>query len=56
MPFTKGFKELLSSLEETYLGEKVPKQYQKKYGKMYDKKDIEKLGFAIAKSKGIKIH
>jgi len=55
MPFTKGFKDLLDSLEETYLGKKVPKQYQKLYGKKYDKKEVKSVAFAIAKSKGIKI-
>ena len=55
MPYTKGFKELLENLEENYLGEPVPKKYQKKYGKRYDKKEIKSLGYAIAKSRGIKI-
>jgi len=55
MPLSKGFKELLENLEETYLGEPVPKKYQKKYGKRYDKKEIKNLGYAIAKSRGIKI-
>jgi len=54
MPYTKGFKELLENLEETYLGEPVPKKYQKRYGKRYDKKEIKSLGYAIAKSRGIK--
>jgi len=55
MPFTKGFKELLSSMEETYLNKKVPKKYQKKYGKRYDKEEIKSFAYAVAKSKGIKI-
>ena len=55
MPFTSDFKKLLENVEETYLGEKVPKQYRKKYGKRYDKKEIKPLAFAIAKSKKIRI-
>ena len=55
MPYTKEFRKLLGSLGEEYLGEPVHKQYQKKYGKIYDKKDIKSLGYAIAKSKKIKI-
>lgn len=55
MPHTKEFRKLLGNLEDEYLGEKVPKKYQKRYGKRYDKKDIKGLGYAIAKSKGIKI-
>ena len=45
----------MKSVNKTYWGEEVPKQYQKEYGKIYNKKDIEKLGIRIAKSKGIKI-
>ena len=55
MPFTSDFKKLLENVEETYLGEKVPKQYRKRYGKRYDKKEIKPLAYSIAKSKGIKI-
>ena len=55
MPFTSDFKKLLENVEETYLGEKVPKQYRKKYGKRYDKKEMKPLAFAIAKSKKIRI-
>ncbi len=55
MPFSKNFKKLLSSVEETYLGEDVPKGFRSRYGKIYNKKDIKPLAFAIAKSKGIKI-
>jgi hypothetical protein len=54
MPESKAFKKLKKSLTENYLGEPVPKQYQKKYGKRYDKKDIKSFAFAVAKSKGIK--
>ena len=55
MPYTKQFINLLGSLEENYLGEPVPKKYQKRYGKFYDKIDIKQFGYAIAKAKGIKI-
>jgi len=53
MPYTKGFKKLLGSLSDSYEGEKVPKEYQKSYGKRYDKKEIKSIAYAIAKSKGI---
>jgi hypothetical protein len=56
MPFTRDFKKLLGSLSEEYEGNKVPKEYQNRYGKRYDKKEILSLGYAIAKSKHIKIH
>jgi len=55
MPLTKSFKKLKATLFREYLGKPVPSEYQKRYGKRYDKKDIEKLTYAIAKSKGIKI-
>ena len=55
MPTTKTFKKLLASVEDTYLGDEVPKQYKKRYGKIYNKKDIEPLAISIAKSRGIKI-
>jgi hypothetical protein len=55
MPFTKGFKELKQSLKKEYLGEAVPKQYQKRYGKIYNDKDITNFAYAVAKSRDIKI-
>jgi len=55
MPFTSDFKKLLANVEDTYLGDEVPKQYKKTYGKIYNKKDIPILARRIAKSKGIKI-
>jgi len=54
MPTTTKFKKLLREVKKTYLGEEVPKKYRKDYGKIYNKKDIEKLAIRIAKSKGIK--
>ena len=55
MPTTNAFKKLMKSVKETYWGEEVPKQYRKDYGKIYNKKDIEKLGIRIAISREIKI-
>ena len=55
MPLTKGFKRLLESMEETYVGEPVPKKWRKKYGKTYDKEEVKSFAYAVAKSKGIKI-
>ena len=55
MPKTKSFKKLLASVEETYLGDPVPKHFQKDYGKIYNVKDIKPLAIRIAKSKKIKI-
>lgn len=55
MPYSKSFKKLLGSLEDEYLGDEVPLKYRKKYGKRYDKKDIKSFGYALAKSRGIKI-
>jgi hypothetical protein len=56
MPETKIFKKLKKNVSETYLGKKVPKEYQSKYGKVYDEKEVKSISFAIAKSKGIKIN
>lgn len=55
MPKTREFLRLRSSVKHAYLGKKVPKKYQSRYGKRYDKRDITGLSYAIAKSKGIKI-
>jgi len=55
MPYTKAFKKLKANLFSEYLGKPVPSEYQKRYGKRYDKKDIESLAYAIAKSRRIKI-
>lgn len=55
MPHTKAFNELMKAAKETYLGKPVPKKYQKKYGKFYDKGEVKSVAFAIAKAKGIKI-
>jgi len=54
MPHSKVFKELLKNMETEYTGKKVPLKYQKRYGKRYDKGEIKSLGYAIAKSKGLR--
>lgn len=53
MPKSKDFQKLMENVKETYWGEPVPKRFQKDYGKIYNEKDLEKLGIRIAKSRGI---
>ena len=55
MPHSKEFIKLWKSMEKEYLGDKVPKEYQKRYGKKYNKKDVKAFSFAVAKLRGIKI-
>lgn len=55
MPYTKNFKELLSNMEDEYIGETVPIKYRKRYGKTYNKKEVKSFAYAVAKSRGIKI-
>jgi hypothetical protein len=55
MPKTKEFNKLLKNIRDNYLGKVVPKKYQHKYGKKYDKDDVLKLTYAIASAKGIRI-
>jgi len=55
MPKTRKFKKLFLSVKKQYLGKPVPKLYQKRYGKVYGRKDITGMSYAIAKSKGIRI-
>lgn len=55
MPETTAFKKLRKSMMKEYLGEPVPKEYQKKYGTMYNKKDVISFAIATAKSKRIPI-
>ena len=55
MPHTASFNKLWNSTKKQYLNQKVPKQYQAKYGKKYDKKEVKSVAYAIAKVKGIKI-
>lgn len=56
MPETKSFIKLKEAVKGEYLGKKVPKKYQGRYGKVYGKKDVKSTAFAVAKSKHIKIH
>jgi hypothetical protein len=55
MPLTKDFKHLLKNMEGEYLNKPVPKEYQHVYGKRYSKSEVKSFGYAVAKSKGIKI-
>jgi len=56
MPETEEFIKLKKEIKKRYLWKKVPKKYQKRYGRIYGLKDVKSLTFAIAKSKKIKIH
>jgi len=49
MPKSKKFKKLLKATKEYYAGKKVPKIYQRKYGKVYSEKEAKGIGYAIAK-------
>ena len=55
MPKSKKFRELLKSTEKQYAGKKVLKPYQKKYGKVYSKKEAKSVAYAIGKSKKFKV-
>ena len=55
MPRSKAFNKLFENVKKSYLGNKVPKQFQSIYGKKYNKKEMKQLAIAIAKSRGIKI-
>jgi ribosomal protein L13E len=55
MPKTKQFKEVLKNVKETYLGKPVKKEYQERYGKLYDKNEMKSIAIAISKSRGIPI-
>jgi len=55
MPKSKQFKEILKNVRKTYLGKSVPLEYRNRYGKIYDKDEIESIAFAIAKKNRIKI-
>ena len=46
----------MKSTQEYYKGRKVPKPYQKKYGKTYDKEGPRSIGYAIAKREGWKVN
>jgi len=51
MPKPQKFKELLASTRKTYMDKHVPPAYQKRYGKVYDRKEAESIAFAIAKKR-----
>ena len=55
MSRTKAFEAIFEGVKETYLGEDVPTLYQKRFGKIYNVKDIEPLAMRIARSRGIRI-
>lgn len=45
--------KLKKIFEKTYVGKTVPKKYQAKYGKIYDKKEADKIFYAtMNKNKG----
>jgi len=55
MPLTREFKKLRERIRKNYLGKPVPTRFLKRYGKIYNKKDITPLTYAIAKSRGIQV-
>jgi len=55
MPKTAKFKKLLKSTREFYVGKPVPESFQKRYGKVYDRKEAESVGYAIAKKRGWRV-
>lgn len=55
MPYTDSFNKLYKSMKKEYSGEEVPDKYKKKYGKIYNKKDVLQFTIATAKAKGILI-
>ena len=56
MPESKKVRKLLKSTESYYKGKKVPRAYQKKYGKTYSKEEAKSIGYAIAKKQGWKVN
>lgn len=40
--------------EKTYTGKKVPKQYQKKYGKVYSKSEADEIFYAFENKRKVK--
>ncbi|MDD2658019.1 MAG: hypothetical protein PHD04_05265 [Candidatus Pacebacteria bacterium] len=55
MPLTKDFKILRKAVEKQYAGKPVPLKYQKRFGKIYSKKEAATIAYPIAKTRGIKI-
>lgn len=56
MPRTESFKKLMKNVRREYIGDKVPMKFRKRYGKVYGEKDVKSVAYAIAKSRGVKIH
>lgn len=54
MPQSKKVERLIESVKKQYTGKKVPKIYQKKYGRVYSEEEAKQVGFAIATKKGWK--
>ncbi len=52
MPKTKKFLKLIREVRKQYLGKSVPLKYKVRYGERYDKKEVKRIAYAIAKSKG----
>lgn len=55
MPYTNAFRKLLKSFKKEYWGKDVPIEYRKRYGKIYNKKDVLSFAIATAKVKRIPI-
>lgn len=55
MPKSKKFLKLLKAVRKQYVGKKVPKLYQKRYGKIYSKAEAERIAYATARKLGWKI-
>ena len=51
MPKSKKFLKLIRAVRKQYLGKEVPVKYRKKYGKKYDKDEVLRIAYAIAKKK-----
>jgi len=55
MPSSKKFVKLQRAVSRFYTGKKVPKIYQKRYGKRYSANEARSIAFAIARKKGWKV-
>ena len=47
-------KDLEKAFEREYVGKKVPKKWQSKYGKVYSKKEADEIFFKWENKHGIK--
>jgi len=47
-------KKLRLEFEREYTGKKVPKKWQKKYGKVYSKKEADKIFYAWENKRGVR--